>query len=335
MINKILIVGVGSAGTRHFKIARDLFPKAVIALLTNRTFLDPALKPDLHFINVKDAIDFQPDIAVISGASSSRLEISTLLANSGTHLLVEKPISNSTQGVQNLIKICRDNGLVLAVGYNLRFNQSLMTFRDHFNSQIIGKPLLINCEVGQFLPSWRENIDYRETVSANRKLGGGVLLELSHEIDYLSWIFGSINWVRATVMKQSSLEIDVEDSAFLILGIENKINPKLVANLTMDFIRHDKQRYCVVVGDKGTLKWDGINQEVALLEKDETIWKILFKANSPVNDSYLKEWNDFVECINSGNSPKANGLDGINALEVIESALESAPTGAQVHVNRR
>ena len=334
MIKKILIVGAGSAGKRHLAIAKTLFPNAVIALLTKRTNIDSVLNPDFHFVNVADAIRFQPDIAVISGASSSRMEISTLLASSGTHLLIEKPISNSMEGVLNLVNISQDKKSILAVGYNLRFNESLMTFRDHINSQIIGKPLLINCEVGQFLPSWRENIDYRETVSANRKLGGGVLLELSHEIDYLGWIFGSINWVRATVMKQSSLEIDVEDSAFLTLGIENRNNPKLVANLTMDFIRQDKRRNCVVVGDKGTLKWDGVNQEVALLEKDETIWKILFKANSAINDSYLKEWNDFVECINSGNSPKANGLDGIHALEVIESALESAPTGTQIQVNR-
>ncbi len=334
MIKKILIVGAGSAGSRHLAIAKSLFPYATVALLTNRVNLNGTLNSDIHFTSVSDAISFYPDIAVISGAASNRMEICTSLANSGTHLLIEKPISNSIEGVANLIKICQVKKSILAVGYNLRFNESLISFRDHINSQIIGKPLLINSEVGQFLPSWRENIDYRKSVSANRKLGGGVLLELSHEIDYLSWIFGCIEWVRATVMKQSSLEIDVEDSAFLTLGIENKNNPNLVANLSMDFIRQDKTRNCVVVGDKGTLKWDGINQEVSLLKKGETIWTILFKANSTINDSYLREWNDFVDCIKSGKSPKANGIDGLHALEVIESALESAPTGAQVQVDR-
>lgn len=334
MIKKILIVGAGSAGTRHLAIAKSLFPDAVIALLTNRINVNGALNPDFHFTSGSDAINFYPDIAIISGASSTRMEICTALAISGCHLLIEKPISNSIEGVANLIKICQDKKSILAVGYNLRFDESLITFRDLIISQIIGKPLLINCEVGQFLPSWRENIDYRESVSANRKLGGGVLLELSHEIDYLNWIFGSIKWVRATVMKQSSLEIDVEDSAFLTLGIENRINPELIANLSMDFIRQDKRRNCVVVGDKGTLRWDGVNQEVSLLKKDETIWTILFKAKSPINDSYLKEWNDFVNCINSGHSPKATGVDGLHVLEVIESALESAPTGTQIQVNR-
>jgi predicted dehydrogenase len=334
MIKKILIVGAGSAGTRHLNIAKALFPKATIALLTNRLSIDSDLSPDMHFVDSKDVFSFQPDIAVISGAASSRIEVCTLLANSGVHLLIEKPISNTTKGVADLIEICQAKKLVLAVGYNLRFDESLIAFRESLNSQVIGKPLLVSCEVGQFLPSWRENIDYRQSVSSKQELGGGVLLELSHEIDYLNWIFGKINWVRATVMKQSTLEIDVEDSAFLTLGIENENNPNLVANLSMDFIRHDFKRSCVVVGEKGTLKWDGISQEVSLLLKDKSLWKLLSKTNNSANDSYINEWNDFVSCIDSGNKPRASGIDGLDALEVIESALESAPTGSQIQVRR-
>jgi predicted dehydrogenase len=102
----------------------------------------------------------------------------------------------------------------------------------------------------------------------------------------------------------------------------------------MDFIRQDRQRNCVVVGEKGTLKWDGVNQEVSILMKDESFWTLLFKTDISKNDSYLDEWNDFISCINSGNPPRATGIDGLNALEVIESALESAPTGTQIQVNR-
>ena len=334
MIKKILIVGAGSAGTRHLNIAKALFPKATIALLTNRLSIDSDLSLDMHFVDSKDAVSFQPDIAVISGAASSRIEVCTLLAKSGVHLLIEKPISNTTKGVADLIEICQAKKLVLAVGYNLRFSGSLIAFRESLNSQVIGKPLLVSCEVGQYLPSWREDIDYRQSVSSKHELGGGVLLELSHEIDYLTWVFGKINWVRATVMKQSSLEIDVEDSAFLTLGIENLNNPNLVANLSMDFIRHDFKRSCVVVGEKGTLKWDGVSQEVSFLLKDESLWKLLSKTINSANDSYTNEWNDFVSCIDSGNRPRASGIDGLNALEVIESALESAPTGSQIQVRR-
>jgi predicted dehydrogenase len=247
---------------------------------------------------------------------------------------MEKPISVSTKSVEKLIEICAEKNLILAIGYNLRFYESLIYFRDQLNLEVIGKPLLVKSEVGQFLPSWRESIDYRNSVSAQRKLGGGVLFELSHEIDYLGWIFGKIEWVRATIMQQSSLEIDVEDSAFLTLGIENKANPNLVANLSMDFIRHDIQRKCMVIGESGTLKWDGIKQEVSILKQGENSWTNLLTTNNSSDNSYLAEWKDFIECLDTRKSPVATGRDGLKSLEVIEAALESAPTGKQIKIQR-
>jgi predicted dehydrogenase len=334
MIKRILINGAGSAGARHFEIARSLFPNAQIAILTNRQMLDLNLGYKWHFTKVEEAINFQPNIAILAGAASSRIEIGLALANAGVHLLVEKPISVSTKSVENLIEICTEKNLTLAVGYNLRFHESLIYFRDQLSLGVISKPLLVKCEVGQFLPSWRESADYRHSVSAQRKLGGGVLFELSHEIDYLAWIFGKIDWVRATIMQQSSLEIDVEDSAFLTLGIENKVNPKLVASLSMDFIRHDIQRKCVVIGESGTLKWDGIKQQVSILKQGESSWINLLTTNHSSNDSYLAEWKDFIECLDTRQSPMATGRDGLKSLEVIEAALESAPTGKQIKIQR-
>ena len=76
----------------------------------------------------------------------------------------------------------------------------------------------LRCEIGQYLPLWRPGSDYRLGVSANRALGGGVLLELSHELDYLRWIFGDVDWVQASLERQSALEIDVEDTAHLLLS---------------------------------------------------------------------------------------------------------------------
>ena len=334
MIERILINGAGSAGARHFEIARDLFPNAQIAILTNREILDLNLGHKLHFTKVEEAIQFQPNIAILAGAASTRIEIGLALAKSGVHLLVEKPISVSTNSVENLIEKCAEKELILAIGYNLRFNESLIYFRDQLNLEVIGKPLFVKCEVGQFLPSWRESADYRHSVSAQRKLGGGVLFELSHEIDYLDWIFGNIEWVRATIMQQSSLEIDVEDSVFLTLGIENKKNPNLVASLAMDFIRHDIQRNCIVIGESGTLKWDGIKQQVSILKQGESSWTNLITTTHSSNASYLAEWRDFLECLDTRESPMATGIDGLKSLEVIAAALESAPTGKQIEIHR-
>ena len=221
------------------------------------------------------------------------------------------------------------------LGYNLRYSPSLRNFRDQLRGGMIGKILSVRCEVGQFLPTWRPESDYRRGVSARKELGGGVLLELSHEIDYLRWIFGDIAWVRATITQQSLLEIDVEDSAHLTLGfMPNENPPQLIATLNMDFIRHDQTRLCTAIGSNGSLRWDGITGEVSMFEEGATSWKKLF-THSPVRDeTYLAEWQEFINCINTKRVPSVTGLDGLKVLEIIESVRNSASTGNQSAVSQ-
>jgi predicted dehydrogenase len=332
MIKKILVVGSGSIAKRHLDLAKYLVPDAEIKVLS----VHRQSEIDSRFLisNEQDAIDFKPSIAVIANPSSMHLSIAKSLAVSGVHLLIEKPISNDVNGVAEFVNECKNSNSVLMVGYNLRFSDSLRYFKSELEKNLIGKPLIVKSEVGSYLPSWRAEADYKNSVSAKQNLGGGVLLELSHEIDYLEWIFGSINWARATVMRQSSLIIDVEDSASLTFGIENSQNLNLVANLNMDFIRHDHVRTCLVVGELGSLKWDGTRQEVSVFGKGATDWTVLFTSKKLIADTYVEEWKDFLHCIETGNSPRVSGADGLRTLQVIEAIRLSAPNGQQTTVDR-
>jgi predicted dehydrogenase len=329
---KILVVGSGSIAQRHLALAKSLVPDAEIKILSIHG--KSAIDSRFLISNKKDALDFNPSIAVIANPSSMHLSIAKPLAVSGVHMLIEKPISNDLSGVHEFINECKKSNSVLMVGYNLRFSDSLNYFKNEIEKNRIGLPLIVKSEVGSFLPKWRAEADYKNSVSAKRNLGGGVLLELSHEIDYLEWIFGSIQWVRATVMRQSSLMIDVEDSAVLTFGIENSSNANLIATLNMDFIRHDYVRNCVVVGELGSLKWDGIKQEVSAFEKDAKDWKVLFNSRKSIADTYMEEWKDFLHCIETGASPRVSGMDGLKTLQVIETIRLSAPSGQQTMVDR-
>ena len=194
--------------------------------------------------------------------------------------------------------------------------------------------LSVRAEVGQFLPSWRPGSDYRETVSAKAALGGGVLLELSHEIDYLRWLFGEIEWVSAIQRKQSGLEIDVEDTAHLILGFAHEPAAEpVIAALSMDFIRHDTTRTCTVIGETGSLRWNVLTGTVEILEQGGSSWKTLFADASQRDDSYLAEWRHFLACTTDGGSPIVTGHDGLAVLRVVEAARHSSTTGTLVHIN--
>ncbi len=217
------------------------------------------------------------------------------------------------------------------IGYNLRFSPSLQRLRDLVEDEICGRVLSVRAEVGQFLAAWRPQADYRQAVSANTRLGGGVLLELSHEIDYLRWLFGDVEWVSAIQRKQSDLAIDVDDTAHLTLAFaKGATGRQVLASLNMDFIRHDTTRSCAVIGETGTLRWNGVIGSVDLLEQGASEWSTLFAHHDERDDSYRAEWREFLQCISSGSAPMVSGEDGLAVLQVVEAARNSSANAASV-----
>jgi predicted dehydrogenase len=334
MPERFLIVGLGSIGSRHARIARMLMPGTRTAVLRHRGCkrLQDA-RIDCCFTSLEEAIRFAPQAAVIANPASHHLEVALPLAQAGTHLLVEKPISASPEGVPELIRTCQANGLVLMMGYNLRFLSTLQRFRQLLDSGVIGRVFSVRAEVGLHLPAWRAGVDYRQTVSAKATLGGGVLLELSHEIDYLRWLFGNVQWVGAALRTQSDLEIDVEDTALLTLGFAGKNGAQpLIASLNMDFVRQDNTRFCIAIGESGTLRWNAILGTVKVFKKGESSWRTLFAHPPQRDESYLAEWNHFLDCVRRGTPPMISGEDGLAVLKVVQAARLSSEKRAVVEV---
>jgi predicted dehydrogenase len=330
MLERLLIVGLGSIGARHARLVRKLIPKIQIAVFRHQSSQPPPdIEVDHCFTSIDEVRRFEPQAAVISNPASHHLDIALSLARQSVHLLVEKPISSqATNKVLELISICKEQGITLMTGYNLRFLPSLNAFRDLLLQDKVGKIFSIRAEVGQYLPDWRPGSDYRQTVSAQKKLGGGVLLELSHEIDYLQWIFGRIDWVKAHVACHSDLEIDVEDTAYLLLGFESdEYGQQRVASLNMDFIRHDTTRQCVVVGDKGTLRWNGVDGKVDFISSSVDKWEELFSEQLERDLTYTEEIIHFVSCVEKGKIPSVTGEDGLAALVVVDAARKSSEEG--------
>ncbi len=333
LIHRILIVGLGSIGTRHLRIARELHPDADIRVLRHQECVSIPEYADGCFSTTEDAVAFLPQIAVIANPAPFHIPVAQRLAEAGVHLLIEKPLSSSIDGVSQLLETCQKQGTVLLVGYNLRFLPSLQHFCNLLLDDTIGRVLSVRCEIGQYLPSWRPDTDYRNSVSARRGLGGGVLLELSHELDYLRWIFGEVDWVKATLSHQSTLEIDVEDTAHLILGfvpVDDKF--QLIGTVSLDFIRQDTTRSCTVIGENGTLRWNGLTGTVELYEAAAKEWRELFSHHHQRDDSYLAEWQNFIDCVNEDKKPMVTGEDGLKVVQIIEAARLSAASGGKVLV---
>jgi len=323
-MQRVLIVGYGSIGQRHLRIVRESLPDATIMVFRHQPTTDIPEMANLVTSSMDDVRSFAPEAAIVANPAPFHLEIAKALAETGCHLLIEKPISDKSDCVADFLEAIRAAGVICQVGYNLRYLPSLSRFRDLINEGLVGRPLSVRCEIGQYLPNWRPDTNYRTGVSARSDLGGGVLLELSHEIDYLRWIFGDVEWVRSWVGNVGDLDIDVEDTAHLVLGFQSEeLNQPVIANLNLDFIRHDTTRICTVIGADGSLRWNGLIGMIDIYKSGGNRWEEFVVMPHQRGDSYRAQWGHFLTSIAESKVPLVDGRAGLAVLKIVEAAKAS------------
>lgn len=335
MTERCLVVSLGSIGHRHLANLRQLRPKAEIAVLrTHSGSAEQASEgipegADHQFHSMSDALAFNPQLAVVSSPASLHLQYARSLAGAGVKMLIEKPISHSMTELKEFIDQIRLYRLPVAIGYNLRFLPSLGKVHSLVQEGAIGRILAARAEVGQYLPDWRKGSDYRKNVSAQAALGGGVLLELSHELDYLYWMFGMPNAVTACGGKFSDLEIDVEDIVELCLEYEN---PKRLVNVHLDFLQRSAHRSCRIIGSEGTIVWSAIEDTIDLFKTSTNEWKKLIFPLKDRNQMYLDEMEEFLSLPSKGKSKLSSAVEAFDVLAIVDAAKASIETGKTISV---
>ena len=201
-----LVVGYGSIGQRHARLLAEMGGR--VAVVSRR-----AIDGRECYGCLTEALAENPDYVVIANQTSEHGETLRALASAGYRgrVLVEKPLFGQLEDVP------RHDFSVLAVGYQLRFHRLIQRLRRVLAGQ---KICSVQAYVGQYLPDWRPGRDYRRGYSASSAEGGGVLRDLSHEIDYLLWLCGSVRTVRALGGRFGGLEIDSDDCYGLLLATE-------------------------------------------------------------------------------------------------------------------
>ncbi|WP_432240585.1 Gfo/Idh/MocA family protein [Herbaspirillum robiniae] len=324
---RYLIVSLGSIGRRHLRNLRTLRPTAEIAVLRLHSSTEDIPEgADYQFTELSAAVAFAPCAAIVAGPATTHVVVCTALVTAGIPVLTEKPLSNQLENALEFATLARQRQVGVTIGYNLRFLPSLQESRRLVLGGAIGTVRMVRAEVGQYLPDWRPDQDYKSTVSAQTKLGGGVLLELSHEIDYLCWILGIPDRVIARGGNMNVLDIAAEEAVELCL--EYAVPPKLV-NVHLDFLQRAPTRVCKFIGDDGTLIWNGIEDRVDMYRADTREWtQIDVPKMTDRNQMYLDEVRNFL------NAPNETGLvachigGGLDVLSVIEAAKESMQTHA-------
>jgi len=290
-VPRILLVSLGSIGQRHLRNTRQLLPESRIAVL--RHYTKSTELPDLAdeiFTSIDQAKSFNPDIVIISSPAAAHVFDARVFMEQGCHVFIEKPLSANLEDVHILQNEAKNTSIFSMVGYVLRFHPALNFINRYLQEGHLGDVWTSTVQVGQYLPDWRPSADYRKGVSGQKALGGGALLELSHEIDYSTWIFGFPESLYCSSSRVSHLEIDVEDNAHVIF--EYPDSRRVV--IQMDFLQRTPRMNFFIVGSEGTLEADLINESITLYQPNDNVGKPLdFLKSKDGNEIYLRQFDYF------------------------------------------
>jgi predicted dehydrogenase len=314
---RILLLGCGSIGRRHAQNLRALGVQELIVFdldIERRDQLALELNAETA-TTLDECWQRRPDAVVIALPTALHLPLALEAAQRGCHLLIEKPLADRWQGVEELLAIVEQRDLITLVGCNLRFHPGLRRVQNLLAQKAIGRVVAARIEVGQYLPDWHPREDYRKSYSARRELGGGVILDAIHELDYARWLLGEIASVTCCAEKLSALEIDTEDTAALLL----RFNSGAFGEIHLDYIQRAYSRTCQIIGDQGTLHWDYMTGQVRCYSAQDRRWQIY---SNPVqwqpNQMYVDEMAHFLNCLAGAEKP---AQDLFEAAQVLRLAL--------------
>ena len=333
---KALVLGCGSIGLRHishlFQIGlsdvKAADPDPAACQKARQLFSIPvSLDPD-------EALKWGPEIVLVCTPAHFHIPVALKALESGAHVFMEKPLSTDLEGVDVLVRKARTSGKIVQVGYNMRFHPAMKVIKRMVQSGRLGRVLTAHAEFGLYLAKWWTGRDYRQSYMAHADLGGGLLLDASHEIDLLLWLLGGAQKVAASEDKLSSLEMDGADTIKAIMTMKSRA----IASLHLDCLQPTYTRTYTLIGEDTRLRWDCPQGRadtslgrLVWFDHDADRYKRVRLRGRP-EDTYVEELRDFLRCVETGQPPLVGLEDGIEVLRVVLSIQEAVRTGQEVEV---
>ena len=327
---RYLVVGSGSIARRHIANLKTLFCDAEVACVSASGRALSAGETGAHriFDRLESALDWNPFFAVVASPAPWHVSQAETLLGAGIPVLIEKPLSSSLEQFSKGGEVLLAQRSKVQIGYNLRHLSSAIRFKTLLDGGLPGHIHAVMVDVGQYLPDWRPGTDYRRNVSARRQLGGGALLELSHELDYLVWLFGRFETAYCVAATSGALDLDVEDRVDAILS--RRHGP--TANLHMDFLQRAACRTCKVVGERGNLVWDLARNRIDMQTSSSESECLFDDPAFDRNQTYLAELSQFARVAAGESEPLVDIEAALYTLRLADALKCSSATGRAVAI---
>jgi len=334
---KVLFVGLGSIGQRHLRNLKKLKPDVELMAVrstrsvpvlsnTNQVVENVSIKNQYgiaEFDSLDDALNHNPDMVFVTNPTSMHIDVATKALESGAFVFMEKPISHDYDGVEELVKAEeRQNKKKVLVGYQFRFNPALQLVKKTLKDNSIGNIISAQLVNGEYMPGWHPYEDYRLSYAARKDLGGGALVTQIHDFDYAMWLFGQPENLFSVGGHLSDLEIDVEDSAQVLMECSG-----VPITIQLDYLRWPPRRTIDIVGDRGSIQCNLTTMEVIINNRvSDSVEKYDF-PDFDRNNLFLDEMKNFLAFVAGDEEPVVSLKEGVVSLRVALAAKKSISTG--------
>ena len=271
---------------------------------------------DADLLITLDELDSSFELAVVASPANFHVAHASHCLNLNIPTLIEKPLAQDyTQGLHFSDSLSLSKNKLAGVAYCLRYLPSAQFMKQLIEQKQLGQIYNVNAEVGQYLPDWRPGTDYSQSVSARSDLGGGALNELSHELDYINWLFGVDQVLSASLRRSHELNTNVEE----IVDAQIKLKNDALATIHLDFLQKRPHRKCTIIAEKARIEWDLIANTITQFDADGVT--ILF------DDSKYDKNNMYLDMLIDFTAQKQNTVslnEGLEVLHIIQRIRERA-----------
>ncbi|MGO2331399.1 MAG: Gfo/Idh/MocA family protein [Pseudoalteromonas nigrifaciens] len=329
-MKKVAVIGLGNIATRHRHNLRLLFPKVKLLVMSASGRIPEEIISDCDIIatSIEELIKAQVELVIVASPAPFHANHSIPFIVAGIPTLIEKPVTTTVEDAKAINQAIELHKTPVSIGYCLRYLPSAQKLKFLLEQEILGEIYNAHIEIGQYLPDWRPDKSYKDSVSAQKKLGGGALLELSHELDYAQWLLGPLKIKHSTLRSSRELALDVEDMVDIFALTELGA----VTTIHLDFLQRKAHRQCSFVGSKGRIDWDLVLNQLTLITATGT--SVLYSDSKwDKNQMYLAMLKDFIQMIGKNEHSCIKFSEAISTISLIDEIKQQA-NGNQASNNR-
>lgn len=318
-MHKLVVIGVGSIGERHARCFQATGRAAVSIVELNEalrnTIAERYSVP--AFASLEQALEAGPTVAVVAAPAHVHVPITTQLVKAGLHVLIEKPLSTSLDGIDALERLIAERGVVTGMAYVYRAFPAVNAIKQALDAGRIGRPLQFIAVCGQHFPTYRPA--YRDIYYARRDLGGGAIQDaLTHVVNAGEWLLGPVRELVADAAHCALPGVEVEDTVNLLARHGN-----VLASYSLNQHQAPNEMTVTIIGEQGALRWENHHNSLSFMSTPGGEWQTETFGAMERDGVFIAQANAFLDAVERKRPVLCTVSEGLQTLRVNLAALAS------------